>query len=91
MNVQVTKEVKAAIFAEHGGSEKNTGSTEGQIALLTSRIKYLSEHLKVHKKDHSTRRSLVMMVGKRRRLQRYLMNKDITRYRAINEKLGLRK
>ncbi len=87
----LTTEDKLKFFKDFGGSETNTGSAEAQIAILTHRIKHLSEHLKTHKKDHSTRRSLVIMVGKRRRLQRYLMKKDINRYRAINEKLGLRR
>ncbi len=79
------------IFKEYGGSEKNTGSTEGQIALFTYKIKMLSEHLKENKKDHSCRRSLLKMVGKRRRLLNYLSRKDLEGYRALITKLGLRK
>lgn len=87
----LTKEERSQIFSDFGGSANNTGSIEGQVALFTRRIERLSEHLKTHKKDHSTRRSLIKMVGKRRRLLRYLTNKDISRYRAIIEKLGLRR
>lgn len=82
---------KKEVYKEFGGAETNTGSTEAQIAILTKRIEHLSDHLKTHRKDHRTRRALVMMVGKRKSFQKYLMKKDITRYRAINEKLGLRK
>lgn len=87
----LTKEKKEEIFAEFGASAKDTGSTEGQIALFSYRINHLTEHLKQNKKDHHTERALVAMVGKRRRLLNYLKNKDIVRYRAIVEKLGLRK
>ena len=87
----LTKEVKAELFAKHGGSEKNTGSAEGQIALFTFRINHLSNHLKANHKDFNTERSLVKLVGKRRRLLDYLKNKDITRYRAIIAELGIRK
>ncbi len=75
-------------FARHEG---DTGSPEVQIALLTERINSLTEHLKVHKKDHHSRRGLLMMVGQRRGLLNYLQGKDIERYRAIIEKLGLRR
>ncbi|NLM34138.1 MAG: 30S ribosomal protein S15 [Clostridiales bacterium] len=75
-------------FARHEG---DTGSPEVQIALLTERINHLNEHLKTHKKDHHSRRGLLMMVGQRRGLLNYLMAQDITRYRDIVEKLGLRK
>lgn len=71
--------------------ENDTGSPEVQIALLTERINHLNEHLKTHKKDHHSRRGLLKMVGKRRNLLNYLIDRDITRYRAIIEKLGLRK
>ncbi|MDD6308631.1 MAG: 30S ribosomal protein S15 [Clostridia bacterium] len=71
--------------------EGDTGSPEVQIALLTERINHLNEHLKVHKKDHHSRRGLLMMVGQRRGLLNYLMKKDITRYRELIAKLGLRK
>ena len=87
----LTKENKEKIFKEHGGSEKNTGSAEGQIALFTQRINHLTNHLKKNRKDFNTERSLVMMVGKRKSLLNYLMNKDISRYRKIIKKLKLRK
>lgn len=89
--MQVTKELKQKIFKEHGNSEVNTGSAEGQIALFTFRIKHLTERLKENKKDLNTRRSLVRLVGKRRRLLDYLKEKDIERYRAIIGKLKIRK
>ena len=82
---------KAEIFAEYGKDAKNTGSAESQIALFTYRIKHLTEHLKQNHKDHVTARSLTMMVGRRRKLLKYLYNTDITRYRAIVKALGLRK
>ena len=84
-------EKKKEIFKEHGGSEKNTGSTEGQIALFTYRIQHLTEHLKKNKKDMGTKRSLVLLVGKRRSLLDYLKKKDIERYRALIKKLKLRR
>ena len=87
----LTKEQKEGIFNEFGGAAKNTGSTEGQIALFTSRIQGLSDHLKTNRKDHSSRRTLLTLVGKRKRLLQYLYRKDITKYRALIEKLGLRK
>ena len=82
---------KAEIFAEYGKDAKNTGSAESQIALFTYRIKHLTEHLKQNHKDHVTARSLTMMVGRRRKLLKYLYNVDIERYRAIVKALGLRK
>ncbi len=91
MAIYLTKEKKEEIFAEHGGAATNTGSVEGQIALFTFRIKELSEHLKTNRKDHSCRRSLLRLVGQRRKLLRYLAKKDITKYRALLEKLGIRK
>ena len=91
MAVYLTKEKKAEIFSEYAGEEKNTGSVEGQIALFTYRIKELSEHLKENKKDHSCRRTLLTLVGKRKRLLQYLAKKDITKYRSLIEKLGIRK
>jgi len=91
MAVYLPKEKMEEIFAEYGGSAKNTGSTEGQIALFTFRIQELSNHLQDNKKDNSCRRTLLTLVGKRRRLLRYLAAKDITKYRAIIEKLGIRK
>ncbi|MGP1500550.1 MAG: 30S ribosomal protein S15 [Bergeyella cardium] len=87
----LTSEKKAEIFAEHGKSAQDTGSAEGQIALFTYRINHLSGHLKNNHKDFNTERSLVKLVGKRKRLLDYLKNKDIERYRAIIAKLGLRK
>ena len=82
---------KAEIIELYGRHEGDTGSPEVQIALLTKRIKSLTEHLKVNKKDHHSRRGLLKMVGHRRNLLGYLQKKDIMRYRAIVEKLGLRK
>ena len=90
MAIYLTKEKREEIFKEYGGSEKNSGSTEGQIALFTFRIKGLSDHLQLNKKDHSCRRTLLTLVGKRKRLLTYLAKKDITKYRAIIEKLGIR-
>lgn len=87
----LSKEKKEKIFKEFGGSEKNTGSTEGQIALFTERINHLTEHLKKNRKDFNTERSLVMMVGKRKGLLSYLKGIDINRYRDIVKKLKLRK
>jgi len=87
----LSKEAKAELFAKHGGTAKNTGSAEGQIALFTERINHLTEHLKKNRKDYNTERSLVMLVGKRRSLLDYLTKKDILRYRAIVKELGLRK
>ena len=77
--------------AEYGQHESDTGSPEVQIALLTGRIRHLTEHLKVHKKDHATERGLLMLVGKRRRLLDYLRNNEHDRYQAIITKLGLRR
>ena len=82
---------KEKIIKEYGKSEKDTGSTEVQVALLTQRINDLTDHLKAHKKDHHTRRGLLMLVGKRKRLLQYLENQDVERYRSIIDKLGLRK
>lgn len=87
----LTKEKKEEIFAEFGASATNTGSPEGQIALFSYRISHLTGHLKQNKKDHHTERALIALVGKRRKLLNYLKKTDITRYRAIVEKLGLRK
>lgn len=84
-------EEKTAIMKEFATHEGDTGSPEVQIAVLTKRIKDLTEHLKVHKKDHHSNRGLLKMVGHRRNLLEYLKRKDINRYRAIVEKLGLRK
>lgn len=79
------------IFKEYGGAEKNTGSTEGQVALFTYRIQSLSAHLQTNQKDHSCRKALLSLVGKRRRLLEYLKKKDINGYRELIEKLGIRK
>ncbi len=79
------------MFVEHGGSETNTGNSEAQIAMFTHRIKHLTEHLKVNKKDYSAEKSLIALVGKRRALLNYVAKKDIFRYREIIQKLGLRK
>jgi small subunit ribosomal protein S15 len=87
----LTHEIKKGLFKEYGKSEFDTGSAEGQIALFTYRIQHLTEHLKTDKKDSATRRSLVLLVGKRRRLLEYLKKRDITRYREIIKKLNLRK
>ena len=87
----LTTEKKAALFTQHGKSATDTGSAEGQIALFTFRINHLTEHLKQNKKDHSTRRSLIKLVGKRRSLLDYLIKKDIERYRSIIKELNLRK
>ena len=84
-------EVKKEIFAKHGGSETNTGSTEGQVALFTYRISHLSEQLKKNRKDFGTQRSLQLLVGKRRSLLDYLKSKDIEKYRALVKELGLRR
>ena len=87
----LTKEKIQDIFKDNGSSEKDTGSTEGQIALFTTRINHLTDHLKSNKKDYNTERSLLKMVGKRKSLLSYLKDKDINRYRAIIKKLSLRK
>ena len=87
----LTKEKKEEIFAQYGKSVKDTGSTEGQIALFTYRIQNLTELMKQHKKDQVSERALVGLVGKRRKMLEYLKEKDIERYRAIVKQLGLRK
>jgi small subunit ribosomal protein S15 len=87
----LTPEKKREIFKQHGKSDTDTGSAEGQIALFTYRINHLTKHLKENQKDFNTERSLVALVGKRRRLLDYLIKKDITRYRAIIKELGIRK
>lgn len=89
--MQVTKEVKKNLFKEFGGNEANTGSTEGQIALFTARINHISDHLKTNKNDHANTRSLLKLVGKRRRLLNYLMREDLNGYRSLIEKLNIRK
>ncbi|MBV1758329.1 MAG: 30S ribosomal protein S15 [Dethiosulfatibacter sp.] len=85
------KQLKQSIIAEYKLSDKDTGSPEVQIAILTNQINQLTEHLKVNKKDHHSRRGLLKMVGKRRGLLKYLQNKDIERYRSIISRLGLRR
>ena len=87
----LTKNLNEEIFKEHGKSEKDSGTTEAQIALFTTRINHLTNHLKDNKKDFNTERSLVKMVGKRKSLLTYLKNKDIERYRSIIKKLSIRK
>jgi small subunit ribosomal protein S15 len=84
-------EKKKEFFAKHGKSATDTGSPEGQIAMFSFRISHLTEHLKQNKKDYNTQRSLINLVGKRRKLLNYLAAKDITRYRAIVKELGLRR
>ena len=83
--------VKAQIIAEYATSDGDTGSPEVQVAMLTKRIKDLTEHLKEHKHDHHSRRGLLLLVGQRRRLLQYLQRTDITRYRSLIERLGLRR
>ncbi len=87
----ISKDVKAQVIAQYAVHEGDTGSPEVQIAILTHRIKELTEHLRTHKHDNHSRRGLLMMVGKRRSLLDYLAKKDINRYRAIIAKLGIRK
>ncbi|MCB9035132.1 MAG: 30S ribosomal protein S15 [Lewinellaceae bacterium] len=91
MSEYLTKEKKEEIFKEYGGSEKNTGSTEGQIALFTYRVQQMSEHLKANPKDHSCRKALLSLVGKRKRLLGYLQQTDLQKYRELIDKLGIRK
>ncbi len=87
----MTKQEKAEIIKKFGGNEKDSGKTEVQIALLTKRINDLTEHFNKHAKDHHSRRGLMMMVGKRRRLLDYLSKKDIERYRSVIKELNIRK
>ena len=87
----LTKEKKASVLKTYAGSEKNTGSTEGQIALLTERISQISGHLQQNKKDFSTHRGLMKLVGERKSLLNYLQKTNLTGYRQLIEKLGLRK
>jgi len=89
--VVLTAEQKRDLIDQYKLHDSDTGSPEVQIGLLTHRISYLTEHLKVHKKDHHSRRGLLMLVGQRRRLLNYVKNKNITRYREIIERLGLRR
>ncbi|OQX25298.1 MAG: 30S ribosomal protein S15 [Desulfobacteraceae bacterium IS3] len=87
----LTADDKKGIIARHKLHDDDTGSPEVQVGLLTHRITYLTEHLKVHQKDHHSRRGLLMLVGRRRRLLNYVKNKDVKRYRTIIETLGLRR
>lgn len=87
----LSKENKETVIDKFGSAEGDTGSPEVQIALLTERINGLTEHLKTHKKDHHSRRGLLKMVGKRRRLLTYLQDKNVNRYRTLVKELGLRK
>jgi small subunit ribosomal protein S15 len=89
--VTLNAEDKSGIVSKFGKHEKDTGSAEVQIALLTNRITYLTEHFKVNKKDHHSRRGLLKLVGQQKSLLKYLNNKDIERYRAIIKELGIRK
>ena len=89
--MSLTKEKKASIFTNFGGKETNTGSIEAQIAALTERISQISAHLQENKKDFSTHRGLMQLVGKRRRLLNYLQKHNLTGYRELIEKLGIRK
>ncbi len=82
---------KKSILSEYGLHETDTGSPEAQVAMLTKRIRDLTEHLKEHKHDHHSRRGLLLLVGRRRRLLKYVANVDITRYRTLIERLGLRR
>ena len=87
----LTTEAKLAVIKEYATHEGDTGSPEVQVAILTSRIQYLTEHLKEHKKDHHSRRGLLKLVGQRRNMLDYLRRKEIERYRSLIERLGLRK
>ncbi len=87
----LTKEVKQEIFGAHGRGEADTGSPEVQVALLSRRIDELTEHLRTHKKDHHSRRGLLRLVGRRRRLLNYLQKEDVERYRKLIKDLGLRR
>ena len=89
--MSITAEEKKEIFKKFGNGETDTGSTEGQIALLTKRINDLTDHLKENEQDHASRRGLLKMVGKRRRLLNYLMKNDIEKYRELIKELGIRK
>ncbi|MDD5807138.1 MAG: 30S ribosomal protein S15 [Eggerthellales bacterium] len=88
--LSITKEETEAIIKEFGKGEGDSGSPEVQVAILSVRIKNLTEHLKVHKKDNHTRRGLMMLIGKRRGMLKYIKNKDVEEYRALIKKLGIR-
>ncbi len=89
--MSITAEEKKAIMEKFGKHEKDTGSPEVQIALLSHRITYLTEHFQTHKKDHHSRRGLLKLVGQRRSLLNYLKSKDVERYRNVIQELGIRK
>lgn len=89
--MQLSAKDKAQIFKKYGGDQKNTGSTEAQIAMFSKRINHLTEHLKKNRKDKNTQRSLQLLVGKRRGLLDYLMNKDIEKYRTLIKDIGIRR
>jgi small subunit ribosomal protein S15 len=91
MAIYLSEKKKNEIFSEYGGSATNTGSIEGQVALFTYRIKSLSEHLKTNKHDMSCKRTMLTLVGKRKRLLKYLQHRDISKYRELIDKLGIRK
>ena len=86
----ISKERTAELIKEFGKDEKDSGSAEVQVAILSERIRNLTEHLKEHKKDHHTRRGLMMLIGKRRSLLKYIKNRNIEEYRALIKKLGIR-
>jgi small subunit ribosomal protein S15 len=87
----LTKEAKQEVIQKYGRGDNDTGSPEVQVALLTARINELTEHLREHKKDHHSRRGLLMLVGQRRRLLNYLNRRDVNRYRGLVQDLGLRR
>lgn len=87
----LTKEAKTGVIRQYRRSDSDSGSPEVQIAVLTNRITYLTEHFKLHKKDHHSRRGLLELVGRRRRLLNYLQRIDTSRYKAVLERLGIRK
>lgn len=89
--MSITAEKRAELVKQFGENEKDSGKTEVQIALLTERIKNLTEHSKLHKKDHNSRRGLLQLVGQRRKLLNYLSSRDVERYRSIVQELGLRR
>lgn len=91
MSVGIDAETKKKIIAQYARTEGDTGSPEVQVALLTQRITHLTEHLKQHPQDHHSRRGLLLLVGQRRRLLKYLQNTDIERYRSVIQRLGLRR
>jgi len=90
-HMSITKEEKAALIKEYGENENDTGSTAVQVAILTTQIRNLTEHLRVYKKDHHSRRGLLKMVGQRRRLLRYIQKNDMAQYKALIAKLSIRK